>query len=209
MIFFFSFFCGRQWKSFVVFFFPSSFPHSVMWKPVKKKCMPKCELKTWDNLFSRHMDYFTKIRTFIYIWSGLHNHYNSSKLFLSPSFLSSSWCIMVSVLCFSVLYHCGDPALAGHLHSAAVLGNYPSVTVANATRKDETANSLWHMRCVAISPLCFKLKGGLIINYSTLCSISNSILPGHASEDDSSWRKAHVFVHWVYFEPCLTYIYCI
>lgn len=121
--------------------------------------------------------------------------------------LSSSWCVMVSVLYLCVLYHCGDPALAGHLHSAAVLGNYPSATVANATRKGETADSLWHMRCGAISRLCLKLKGGLIINYSTLCCISNRISPGHALEDHSSWRKAHVFVCRVYFEPCLMYVY--
>lgn len=65
-----------------------------------------------------------------------------SRALFSPFSLSSSWCVMISVLSLCVLYHCGDPALAGHLHSAAVLGNYPSATVANAMRKGEKADSL-------------------------------------------------------------------
>lgn len=127
----------------------------------------------------------------------------------SSFFLSSSWCVMVSVLYLCVLYHCGDPALAGHLHSAAVLGNYPSATVANATQKGKTANSLWHMRCGVISPVCLKLKGGLIINYSTLYCVSNRISPGHALDVQSSWRKLAFICTLVYVEPCLMYIYII
>lgn len=78
----------------------------------------------------------------LYTWSGLLKAFTAMQAFFPSAFLSSSWCVMVSVFYLSVVYHCGDPALAGHLDSAAVLGNYPSATVANATRKDETASSL-------------------------------------------------------------------